>query len=138
VKKKSTRARSKTPAEAPKKKSQTMPQFTKAPSALVETFQSAIAGFPDVQSRQMFGYPAAFTNTQMFAGLFQDKMILRLSETDREAIARDGARPFEPMKGRPMREYVVVPNAIRESSAMLRPWIAKAHGYARSLPPKKK
>ena len=85
----------------------------------------------------MFGYPVAFTKTQMFASLFQDKMIVRLSDADREALGRDGARPFEPMPGRPMREYVVVPEAVRESPSTLRSWLAKAQAYAGSLPPKK-
>lgn len=88
----------------PKTKSRAMPAFTKAPAALVETFRRAIAELPDAEPRQMFGYPAAFAKTQMFASLFQDKMILRLSEADREALVRKGARPFEPMPGRPMRE----------------------------------
>jgi TfoX/Sxy family transcriptional regulator of competence genes len=115
-----------------------MPEFTKPPSALVELFQRAVADMPDVHSRQMFGDPAAFTKTQMFASLFQDKMIVRLSSADREMLGREGARPFEPMAGRPMREYVVVPDVIRASPARLRSWLVKAHGYAASLPPKKK
>jgi TfoX/Sxy family transcriptional regulator of competence genes len=115
-----------------------MPAFTKPPAALVDVFQRAVADLPNVQSRQMFGYPAAFTKTQMFAGLFQDKMIVRLSDADREAARHDGARPFEPMPGRPMREYVVVPDAVRASPSTLRAWLAKAHDYAASLAPKKK
>ena len=118
-------------------KARKMPAFTKPPAALVDVFQRAVAELPNVQSRQMFGYPAAFTKTQMFASLFQDEMIVRLSDADREAARRDGARPFEPMPGRPMREYVVVPEAAREPST-LRAWLAKAHTYAASLPPKKK
>ena len=96
-----------------------------------------VAELPDVQSRQMFGYPAAFTNAQMFASLFQDQMIVRLSSADREALVRDGARQFEPMPGRPMREYVVVPDPVRGSPAAMREWLFKARAYASSLPPKK-
>ena len=119
-------------------KSRGMPKFTKPPSILVEIFQRAVAELPDVQPRQMFGYPAAFTKTQMFASLFQDIMIVRLSTADREALGRDGARPFEPMPGRPMREYVVVPDVVWGSPSTLRSWLAKAHAYASSLPQKKK
>jgi TfoX/Sxy family transcriptional regulator of competence genes len=115
-----------------------MPAFTKPPSGLVELFQDAVADLPDVHSRQMFGYPAAFTRTQMFASLFQDKMIVRLPADAREMLGREGGQPFEPMPGRPMREYVVVPETIRQSVSALRPWLAKAHAYARSLPSKKK
>lgn len=115
-----------------------MPALTKAPPELAAVFQRAIAELPDVQPRQMFGYPAAFTNTQLFASQFRDSMIVRLSEADREAAARDGARLFEPMPGRPMREYVVLPPEVRESPSALRAWVARAHAYARTLAQKKK
>ncbi len=85
----------------------------------------------------MFGYPAAFFRGNMFAGLFQDSMFLRLSPEHRAALcAHRGARPFEPMAGRPMREYVVVPPAILASENQLREWLEKARAYAASLPPK--
>jgi hypothetical protein len=44
------------------------------------------------------------TNTQMFACLFGDAMILRLSEPNRAAVHAEGWKAFEPMPGRPMRE----------------------------------
>jgi TfoX/Sxy family transcriptional regulator of competence genes len=115
-----------------------MPTFTKPPNNLVETFTRAITQMGGVESRRMFGYPAAFTNTQMFASLFQDQMILRLTEADRAALAAKGGRPFEPMPGRSMREYMTVPDGVRESPPALREWLAKAQAYASSLPPKKK
>jgi TfoX/Sxy family transcriptional regulator of competence genes len=104
----------------------------------VEAFTRAIADLPDIEPRQMFGYPAAFTRSQMFASLFQDQMIIRLSEDDRRALAREGGLPFEPMPGRPMREYLTVPEIIRDSPGALRDWLLKAQTYAASLPPKKK
>jgi hypothetical protein len=63
---------------------------------------------------------------------------MRLSEPDRRALVSEGARSFEPMLGRPMREYVVVPAAVLESPSALRSWLTKAQAYAASLPPKKK
>ena len=113
-----------------------MPKFTKAPQDLVDRFAAAIEAFPDVQQRKMFGYPAAFTNTQMCACLFGDAMILRLSEPDRAALRAEGWKAFEPMPGRPMREYMAVPARILSSPALLAPWVKKAHAYAASLPPK--
>jgi TfoX/Sxy family transcriptional regulator of competence genes len=115
-----------------------MPKFTKPPATLVETFTRAIADLPDVQLRQMFGCPAAFTRSQMFASLFQDQMIVRLSEDDRRTLTREGARPFEPMPGRPMREYLTVPDVVRDSPSAVREWLLKAQTYAASLPPKKR
>jgi TfoX/Sxy family transcriptional regulator of competence genes len=119
-------------------KSRAMPKFTKPPAALVDTFTREIGKLPGVQRRQMFGYPAAFTNSQMFASLFQDEMILRLSDVDRRVLGEKGGQPFEPMPGRPMREYMTVPEPIRESASELRTWLTKAQIYAASLPPKKR
>ena len=108
-----------------------------APPELLRLFEGAMRQFPEAQVRKMFGYPVAFMNGNMFGGLFQDCMILRLSEDDRAAI-RDqaGARPFEPMPGRVMREYVVLPEAILKSNARLKTWVSRAFAYARSLPAK--
>ena len=115
-----------------------MPKFTPAPAPLIQLFERSTAG-SGVELRKMFGYPAAFSQGNMFAGLFRDSMILRLSEEDRAALARrHHALPFEPMPGRAMREYLVVPPQLLRSSADLDRWIKKAQAYARSLPPKRK
>ena len=122
----------------PAQKPRAMPKFTPASAALTARFQKVIAAVPGAETRRMFGYPAAFVNGQMFTGLFRDKMMLRLSSADRvEITAKYGAQPFEPIPGRPMREYVSVPEAILNSDAQLRAWLQRGLAYARSLPPKK-
>jgi TfoX/Sxy family transcriptional regulator of competence genes len=123
---------------APVKPRRKMPKFTKPPAALVALFQGAVDKLPDVQQRQMFGFPAAFTNTQMFACLFNANMILRLSDGDRATLTANGWRPFEPMPGRGMREYLTVPEAVLKSRTRLHAWLISAHTYASSLPPKTK
>jgi TfoX/Sxy family transcriptional regulator of competence genes len=86
----------------------------------------------------MFGYPASFVNGNMFAGLFQDEMFLRLNDTDRAAIRKQyGTQLFEPMPGRPMRGYVLVPRYVLKSPRLLREWLNKGMEYAKSLPAKK-
>lgn len=110
-----------------------MPKWQRAPEALKRTFEEAVRPLPGAEVRPMFGYPAAFYNGQMFAGVHQDQIILRLAEEDRTAI---GGAAFEPMPGRPMREYVVVPEGIRETPAQLADWLERALAYVASLPPK--
>jgi len=115
-----------------------MPKFTKAPPELVATFDR-VTDLSGVEHRKMFGYPAAFAGGNMFASLFQSSMILRLSAEDREAFARRfQAQPFEPMPGRPMREYLEVPAAVLASPKQLREWVDRALAYAASLPAKGK
>jgi TfoX/Sxy family transcriptional regulator of competence genes len=114
-----------------------MPKWRPAPDELKQVFEKAIQSFPEAEPRKVFGYPAAVINGHMFAGLHQEDMILRLGEVDRaQLLKRPGAKLFEPMPGRPMREYVVVPPAILKSAPQLNNWLEKALTYTRSLPPK--
>ena len=118
-------------------KERVMPKFTKAPAVMVALFERATGPLPGVTPKKMFGYSAAFLNGNMFACLFQDRMMLRLSEADRGACRRQfGAKPFEPSPGRVMREYVEVPDALLKSEKLLNAWLEKSHAYASSLPPK--
>ncbi len=120
-----------------KPKTHTMPKWQAAPPELVRVFESAVQGLPEVQPRKMFGYPSAFYHGHMFTGLFQDMMVVRLAKPDRaELLRHNGARLFEPLPGRPMKEYVVVPPVVLKSKPQLRAWLDKAFAYAQSLPPK--
>src|SRR5262245_57927294 len=97
----------------PAKKPHSPPKWKPAPTALVKRFHDVLSAVPGIQLRKMFGYPAAFYSGHLFTGLFQDKMIIRLPLHDREALEKiGGTAPFEPMRGRPMREYRVLPKAI--------------------------
>ncbi len=85
----------------------------------------------------MFGYPAVFVNGNMFAGLLRDTMVLRLADEDRDRFLElRGATPFIAMGGRRMKQWVVVPPTMLTSRSALRPWLARALAYGRSLPPK--
>src|SRR5438876_140334 len=120
VKKTSTKSGAKQAAKAAVSKKRAMPSFAKSPPALVERFGQIVAAMPLAEPRQMFGYPAAFANGQMFASLFGDSFILRLPEAERAAfIERYHSRQFEPMPGRPMREYVVVPPSLLKAGQEL-------------------
>lgn len=113
-------------------------KLRKSPQELIDLFSRVMPGPPAIQ-RQMFGYPAGFVNGNMFMGLFQEDMILRLGETGRNELLKiPGAKNFEPMPGRPMREYIVVPPDVIKNSAKLASWVAKALAYGESLKPKAK
>jgi TfoX/Sxy family transcriptional regulator of competence genes len=113
-------------------------QWKKSPPALVELFSAVVPGAP-AEQRKMFGYPAAFVNGNLFMSLYQDDFILRLPDQARAKLLKiKGARPFEPMPGRAMKEYVVAPGSVVKDQAVLRKWIGASLEYAMSLPPKKK
>jgi TfoX/Sxy family transcriptional regulator of competence genes len=113
-----------------------MMAWKKSPPKLIAAFEKAKPKDPHVQSRPMFGYPALFVNGNMFAGTYQDKIVVRFGD-ERTTAGAKTAKPFEPMPGRPMKEYVVVPEAIAKSPAKLREWVDQAHAYAKKLPAKK-
>jgi TfoX/Sxy family transcriptional regulator of competence genes len=112
-------------------------KWRKSPEALVRTFDAIVPDDPRVERRKMFGYPAAFVGGNLFMSLFQDSLVLRLPEDVRTSFLRiDGSAAFEPMPGRPMREYVVAPPALVARPRSLAPWIERSLAYARSIPPK--
>jgi TfoX/Sxy family transcriptional regulator of competence genes len=112
-------------------------KWKKSPPALIAAFDAAIAGRPGVERRQMFGYPCAFLKGNMLTGLFQNQMMVRLSEADRaEAALQAAATPFAP-GGRPMREYVVLPPEVITDKRRLGAWLKRAIAYVDTLPAKK-
>lgn len=114
-------------------------KLTKSPEALAALFDEVAPSKAPVERRKMFGYPCAFVNGNMFTGLHRSNMIIRLRESDRaNFLALPGAALFEPMPGRPMKEYVVVPDRILNARAELGGWMKKSLGYALDLPPKAK
>jgi TfoX/Sxy family transcriptional regulator of competence genes len=116
-----------------------MKKWKPAPAKAVAAFETATSGLPSVEPRKMFGYSCVFVKGNMFAGLHEAGMVLRLPEEQRAEFLRlKGAKQFEPMPGRVMREYVVVPMVLLDSPERLRAWVEKSLTYVSSLPAKPK
>lgn len=103
-----------------------------------ELFHALVPDAPGVSTRPMFGQLAAFVHGNMFMGIFGSDVFVRLPEEDREALVAEGGAAFEPMAGRPMKEYVVLPSEWREERAKLEGWIDRSFEWASTLPPKQK
>ena len=110
--------------------------WKKSPEDLVERFGAAVAGIDGLERRQMFGYPAGFIGGNMVTGLHQDSWIVRLPLDARGERLEAGWSTFEPMAGRPMREYVALPSSIANDPDAAREWVERAADYVRTLPPK--
>jgi len=109
--------------------------WRKSPEALVALFDACLPREGGVERRQMFGYPCAFVNGNLACGLHQENVLVRLPEARRTVlVAERGVRSFEPMPGRPMREYVIVPPDVVVDPVALGAWLAEGVAYARSLP----
>jgi TfoX/Sxy family transcriptional regulator of competence genes len=116
-----------------------MSKWEKSPDALVQLFDRVLPEGPNVERRKMFGYPCAFVNGNMFAGLFAKQMFVRLPAEERQAMMVDqDAKPLEPMPGRPMKDYIVVPPALLTRETALKALVARALGFAARLAPKTK
>jgi hypothetical protein len=64
---------------------------------------------------------------------------VRLADDDRATLLKEaGTEPFEPMPGRPMKEYVALPQAWRKRRAKAEEWVARSFAWAAQLPTKKK
>ncbi len=83
----------------------------------------------------MFGYPCAFIRGNMFAGVTADGVFIRLPEPERtDYMAKEGGRSFEPMPGRIMKDYALVPAAALESEEALRALLRRSLDHAKKLP----
>ena len=122
---------------AAKKSTRPMPKLEKSSPALLNAFAQIMATQPLAETKTVFGSPAAFANGNMFAGIQNDNFFLRLPDAERESFMQTvNARQWEPMPGRPMREYVLVPAPLIEAPEKLNAWLGKSIAYVRSLPPK--
>ena len=113
-----------------------MPTFSKSPPELVERFSAVLDGYPDAVRKKMFGYPAAFVGGNMATGLFADHWVVRLPDGEIAAAREAGAGPFEPMPGKPMKAFVVIPAADVDDDAAIRRWVERGLAHAASMPAK--
>jgi TfoX/Sxy family transcriptional regulator of competence genes len=113
-----------------------MKPWPKSSPEVVQRFHEAVAGLDGVELRKMFGFPAAFVGGNLTASLFGDTMAVRLPEDERQARLDAGWSLFEPMPGRPMREYVALPNEIASDPDATRSWVEAAVRHVRTLAPK--
>jgi len=112
-------------------------RWRKSPPGLIAAFDQVLPRHAQVQRRQMFGYPCAFVRGQLFCGLFQDRVLVRLGIDEAAALVAAGETEwFTPMPGRPMREYVLVPDDEAENPARLATWLERGLRYGLTLPPK--
>ena len=111
----------------------TMPKPSEQAKA---AFQKLVPPDPAVSTRPMFGNLSAFVNGNMFCGLFGEDLFVRVSDQDQSKIRKQGGKAFEPMAGRAMTGYVVVPPGWQKKPDAARSWIVAALTWSKALPPK--
>jgi hypothetical protein len=91
-----------------------------------------LAATPKAERKIMFGCPVYQLNGERYALLHENRVVLRLSPQDTADLLAKGGRAFEPIKGRPRKDRIVVPTAVMEDAKLLRAWVLKAARYARA------
>jgi TfoX/Sxy family transcriptional regulator of competence genes len=90
-----------------------------SPPELVELWSRVAPTAPDVVHRKMFGFPSIFVGGNLACGLFQDRIMARLADADRdEALTLAGAA------------------RLHDDPETLTDWLERAADFARSLPAK--
>lgn len=105
-----------------------MNDWKKVPAELVTRFDAALPQAADVQRRQMFGCPCAFVNGNMFAGLHEDRLMVRVPD---EVASHPAV-----IMGRTMKEYALLTDAVGLSANAMSGWIERGYRYTRALPAK--
>jgi TfoX/Sxy family transcriptional regulator of competence genes len=114
-------------------------KWKKPSPELIKLLESALLGIT-CDRKLMFGAPVFMINRNMFTGVHQDNIFLRLSEADRKEIQKKYPEvgPFEPIKGHIMKEYVALPGELYQDKEVFREWLKRSHAFAMSVPPKPK
>lgn len=111
--------------------------WERSPAELTGRFDAVTANVPGLARKKMFGESAGFVNGNMVTGLHAGRWFVRLSASDTaEALALDGAGAFEPMPGRPMSGYTVLPPSLVADDAAISEWVDRAIAFGRTLKPK--
>ena len=112
-------------------------KWDKASQELIDLLEMVLSPYNHTK-RKMFGSPSYFINNNMFAGVHEDVIFLRLSETAREELLLEDSNTehFDPLEGRPMREYMVITEEIYRNVNQLEKWISKSIKFVSSMPPK--
>lgn len=112
----------------------------KKPSEELDLFLKKRLKNVECQSRKMFGCPSYFVKGNMFIGALGKDIFTRLSPQDIEDTLKrfPKAKRFEPIPGRVMKQYVILPQSIYNKKNIFSKLLRKSISYVRSLPPKKK
>ena len=103
---------------------------------VADRVRQAISNHGGLSERRMFGGLCLMVNGNMFAGIRDDELMLRVGPERFEALlAKPGARPMD-FTGRPMHGYLYVAATAFERDEDLSTWLEAALGFVESLTPK--
>ena len=105
----------------------------KASSQSLARFEGLVEVVAEADRKLVFGSPACLVGGNMFFGVHAAGLFVKLAEPDARELIGAGGQPFEPMPGRPMAGFVVLPESLPDQEQ----WVRRSYDYALTLPPKK-
>lgn len=104
--------------------------------AAIAAFAAAFPDDPRAQRKKMFGMDAAVVNGNLFAGVFERGVTLRLGKARvDELLGEDGIFPFRP-GGRTWPEYAIADADTWNGTDELAGWMRDALEHTATLPAK--
>ncbi len=95
---------------------------------------------PALTCKAMFGGIMAYTHERPFASLSDVGLALKLAPSDQDKLLQvTGAQRLQYAPDQPVsKQYIVVPSALRDDPAALRPWLQRSIAYVATLPVRKR
>jgi TfoX/Sxy family transcriptional regulator of competence genes len=103
---------------------------------VAQRIRQAIEGRDGLSERKMFGGLCLMLHGNMFAGLIDDELMLRVGpDKADELLGRPGTRVMD-FTGRPMKGYLYVDSSAFKTAQELSDWLGHALSFVEQLPPK--
>ena len=106
--------------------------MAKATPELVARFEELLPVVADADRKLVFGSPTCLVGGNMFFGVHSTGLFVKLPPSAAEELLASGGVPFEPMPGRAMGGFYVLPESISGQEQ----WVRRSYDYARTLPAK--
>ena len=104
--------------------------------SLATRIRAALARRKNVEEKKMFGCVCFLLNGNALAGVWKDRLIVRLGADEGETARRElHVREFD-ITGRPMRNWVAVEAKGVENDEHLKVWIQRAVKFVSKMPTK--
>jgi len=104
----------------------------KASPELVARFDELVEVVAGADRKLVFGSPTCLVAGNMFFGVHACGLFVKLGPDDAADLMAAGGLPFEPMPGRAMGGFYVLPGSLADQEQ----WVRRSHEYARTLAPK--
>ena len=86
---------------------------------------------PEADRKLVFGSPCCLLGGNMFFGVHAAGVFVKLAPEQGAELLEEGGTPFEPMPGRAMGGFYVLPDGD------VTDWVRRSYEYVLTLPPKK-